>query len=846
MVQARKSGRFSRMWAHRVLARLLRSMLVMLLAADVLAMRRIDRGEEPKLAADEGLVVLSVDTSAPVNTVHIGRVGGGTETVLNYLDVGRNPRLFAAKAGEYEWAQMKLTTWSRYSRFKIGKPEFRFTVIPGKIVYPGDLVLRPESLSYAYIQIHNRTLPIMDWLEAEHSALYRRLPFEYTGYYPDPFPAYYRNALAANARPTAELNEGREAPKPAALPIPASMMWKPSRVAALAISPTGGLLAETVREEEGYWALDLVDLRAGVSQRLAKTWDLPDTLKWKDNRTLIAASGGWHGEHTVYVVGDTKNGDKFPVKTLPLTGKGRVVDLLPQEPGTILFEGYDSAGKLVVHRVKLEGDKSIRGFETARSRDRINQGATNDRAWFADGNGRLRAAIIARDDTAVLVHGSDGTFHDVLKGDDDFSFDPVGLSFDGNTIYGLTDEDRAQRELVALDPTTRKITRTIFSKPGVDIVSAVFSEQREPVAVHYYEAGRLVTEYFDDANRKMEAWIRTAFPGEVVTVIDRSTDNGRLILWVDGSDHPPQLYQLDAVSKKASLLDDMAPWLSGKTFAAAHVIKAKGSDGLPVEAFLTLPAGTGKRSLVMFPHGGPVGISDRLNFNRDVQFLASQGYAVLQVNFRGSEGYGKAFREAGQRNYGRMIEEDIDAALRAALAAYPLDESRMCIVGASYGGYSALISAIRWPGRFRCAVSLSGISDRALFFSASDSVRSVKGRPQLERLMGNPRTEMTEMQATSPLYHTRELTLPVMLVHGREDMRVDFEHTRRLVRMLNLENRPPVVLAIPTMGHSLDDPTIADIVWTGIAGFLQQYLGAAPATTASASSSAPAEAEAAK
>jgi pimeloyl-ACP methyl ester carboxylesterase len=846
MLQAKAGGRFRQMRGQRLLPQVLIVVLLMLFALDALAMRRIDPGKDAKLAPDEGLVVLSVDTSAAVNTVHIGRVGGGTETVLNYLAVGRNPHLFAAKAGEYEWSQMKLTTWRMYSRFKIGKPEFRFTVVPGKIVYPGDLVLRPESLSSAYIQIHNRSLPIMDWLDAEHSALYQKLPFEYTGYYPDPFPAYYRTAVAGNTRTVAELNAGGEPPKPTGLPIPADVMWKPSRIAAIALNPAGTLLAETVREEKGYWALDLIDLRTGTAQRLTTTWKLPDTLLWKDSRTLIAATGGWHGDHTVYVVGIAKNGDKFPVKALPLGGEGRVVDLLPGEPGTILFEGYDSASNLVVHRVVLEGDKSIRGFQTAKSRDRLNRGALQDRAWFADGHGNLRAALIVRDDSTVLVHGNGSTFRDVLKGDDDFSFDPVGLSFDGNTIYGLTDEDRAQRDLVALDPSTRQITRTVFSKAGVDIVSVVFDDKREPVAARYYEGGRLVTEYFDDANRQMEAWIRTAFPGEMVTVIDRSTDGGQLILWVDGASHPPQLYHLDTATKKAALLDDMAPWLTGKTFAPSHVINAKGTDGLSIEAFLTLPAGAGKRPLVVFPHGGPVGISDRLNFNRDVQFLASQGYAVLQVNFRGSDGYGKAFREAGHRNYGRMIEDDIDAALRAALATYPLDETRMCTVGASYGGYSALISAIRWPGRFRCAVSLSGVSDRALFFSASDNVRSVKHRPRIERLLGNPRTDMAEMQAVSPLYHTRELTLPVMLVHGREDVRVDFEHTRRLVRMLNLENRTPVVLAIPGMGHGLDDPAVTDIVWTGIAGFLQQYLGAAPAATTSASPNAPAAAEAAK
>jgi dipeptidyl aminopeptidase/acylaminoacyl peptidase len=117
------------------------------------------------------------------------------------------------------------------------------------------------------------------------------------------------------------------------------------------------------------------------------------------------------------------------------------------------------------------------------------------------------------------------------------------------------------------------------------------------------------------------------------------------------------------------------------------------------------------------------------------------------------------------------------------------------------------------------------VSDRALFFTASDGANSAQMRPVLERLMGSPLVDLNEMQETSPLYRVRDLTLPVMLVHGREDTRVDFEHSRRLVRMLNLENRPPVVLAPTSMGHRLDQPFQAIIVWSAVANFLQQNLG---------------------
>jgi dipeptidyl aminopeptidase/acylaminoacyl peptidase len=310
---------------------------------------------------------------------------------------------------------------------------------------------------------------------------------------------------------------------------------------------------------------------------------------------------------------------------------------------------------------------------------------------------------------------------------------------------------------------------------------------------------------------------------------------------VDSSEHPPALYHMDVDARRASLLTDSRPDLAGFSFAPAHVLAVTGSGGLPLEAYLTLPPGTGKRPLVVMPHGGPIGVADRLHFDPEVQFLASLGYAVLQVNFRGSDGYGKAFREAGHRSQGGLIEDDIDAAIKVALAAHPLDPERMCALGGSYGGYSAMVSSLRWPGRFRCVVSMFGVSDRALFFTASDSGRNAKVRKQMERVIGDPNTDMANMQATSPLYLYRELQVPLMLVHGREDVRVDFEHTRRLVRMLNHAGRPPVLMAFADEGHGLDDIDNIDTAWSGIAGFLGEHLGApgSPVATGAAPTSSP-------
>ena len=485
-------------------ARLLLTAAMLVCSLDAAAMRLIDPGEDPKLAEGEGLVVLSVDVSAPVSAVRIGEVGGGTAKVISAMRYGRNVRLYAAKAGEYRWTEVDVFTWYTRVRYTLRSEDYRFKVVPGKIIYPGDLILRPSSWSYINIHVANHSLPVIDWLETQHAALYKQLPFQYQGLYPDPFPAYYRTARAGNTQAPDQLNGGREPPKPGTLPLPVDLLWKPNRVAAVSLNPAGDLLAETVRDGTDKWAIDLIDLKSGTSERLGSSSSPAYLLMWKDDRTLIAAPGSGRQEHVVYRIGDS-DGSRHKVERLRIEGTGRVVDLMPTAPDMILFEGFDSRGKLAVHLVALSGKKTISGFASAKSRDRLNTGVENDLGWYADGHGRLRVAMASRDETLVLMHGKNGVFNEVWRPKAEGGFEPAGLSFDGETIYGYTDDERSQRDLVAFDPATRKVTRTLFTKPGVDVVGMVFDHRREPVAARYYESGRLVTEYFDSASQQTAA-----------------------------------------------------------------------------------------------------------------------------------------------------------------------------------------------------------------------------------------------------------------------------------------------------------------------------------------------------
>lgn len=800
----------------------------------------VDPGEIPKLKPNEGLLLVEVDSNYALESIRVKKDGTVfTAGVLTGIKEGQTARLYVVPAGRYAWYEINAFWFARYELKD--KPEYAFEVVPGKITYAGDLIVRLTGAYTADLQLSNRGLRAMDWLDAQHPALARDYEFTYSGHYPDPFPAFYRKARAASTASVADLEAVAEPPKPGLLPLATRDLWRDDRIDWVSLNPAGDLLVEALHDKDKVWALDLVDLKTNTAIRLAESPLRFAAMNWAGDRVLLAGVGEKDGRQlvTVFRIGEDAGG-KRTFKTLRIRESGHVLATSYGLPDRILFESYTSDDRVLVHELDISSKASIEHFRST-IRNRLNVGVEQDRGWYVDGHGRLRAAIAKRgDDRFVLMYGDGEAFQEVMEFEGIGGFRPQALSFDGDLMYGVSDDGRTQRDLVEFDPLQRRVTRTLFSKVGVDILAPVLDDRRRPIGAVYFQGGRLVTEYFDAAQQQLAGVVQRTFPGQTVAVTDRSRDGQHLMVWVQGSDQPPLLYHLDIAKAQAVLLDPAAPWLEGKHFAASQLVHANSTDGLPIEAYLTMPSATGKHPLVVLPHGGPVGVADRMLFDPEVQFLASLGYAVLQVNFRGSDGYGRAFREAGFNSQGTLIEDDIDTVLAEVLAHYPLDPQRMCVMGSSYGGYSALVSTVRWPQRFRCAVSISGVSDRVLFFTASDGGNSVKGRKELERVIGNPNTDLDKMLATSPLYHYREMLVPVMLVHGKEDMRVDYEHSRRLVRMLNMAGRKPVMLSFDQEGHGLSDIDDIDKAYTGIAGFLQRYLDTAtPAASAMTAAKAP-------
>lgn len=830
--ECRASGARRAMWL---------AVLAMIVAAGLAGeawagLRAVKAGDSPQLGPEEGLLLVGIDSSHDLDSIWIrpdGRLAGST--TLRGIKSGRTSRLFVADAGHYRWADLKVFDRAAYRLDD--DDEYRFEVRPGVVNYAGELVFRPITLRSARIQLTNRGLQAIDWLQEHHPAVWERREFMYSGHYPDPFPAFYRGIGGTRADNAPALSEPVEQPTPD-LPIPIRELWRPGMIDSVALNAGGELLAVSLRDPDGgKWAVDLFDLRTQTRTRIATSPVSFDSVQWAGPRELLVGSGMDSDRQLVLIVriGEPDAEDRFEL--LRVRTRGHIVDALPADPNAILFASTGRHGGLKVHRVDISSQQALDRFSASPS-TRINRSVDDALDWFADGRGRLRVAVALREEALVVLHGDERDYREVLRLDAESGFQPLALSRDGEVLYALSDEDRAQRDLVAFDLAVGRTTGTLFSKPGVDMFGVLLDRDRRPIGASYYQGGQLVNEYFERPGNDLAGLLAQAFPERTVAIPARSLEGKDLVLWVDGSDRPPQLYHLDVVNRHAVLLEESRPWLASGKFVPSKPVRVPRTGGVDIEAFLTLPPGQGRRPMVVMPHGGPIEVSDKRHFDPGVQFLAALGYAVLQVNYRGSDGYGKAFRDAGKRGLGTLIEDDIDAAIAHVLATHPVDSERICLVGASYGGYSALMSLARWPGRFSCAVSIAGPSDLMLLFTASDSGRFERGRRALEEVVGDPATEAERLVETSPVYRYRGIHEPVMLVHGREDRRVDDEHTRRMSRMLQLDGRPPVVLELDDEGHGIHDLANVERAWTAVAAFLRQHLSPAADIAGGASTAA--------
>jgi dipeptidyl aminopeptidase/acylaminoacyl peptidase len=299
------------------------------------------------------------------------------------------------------------------------------------------------------------------------------------------------------------------------------------------------------------------------------------------------------------------------------------------------------------------------------------------------------------------------------------------------------------------------------------------------------------------------------------------------MLWFGSSDRNPGAYYLfDRGKRSFRQLATRMSWIKPEQMAPMLSIKYQARDGLTVHGYLTVPAGHEPKGLplVVMPHGGPWA-RDVWGFNPLVQLLANRGYAVLQMNYRGSIGYGDELFQSARRQIGGQIQDDIEDGTRWAIAAGIADPRRIAIMGGSYGGYSALFALGRSPELYRCGISFAGVTDWLAIYHDSDTATYKEARRHWREQIGDPSTDQDRLRAISPVNFAGRITAPVLIIQGKQDKRVPPDQARRMITALERAGRKPESLLLAGVAHNHGPEKKRIEIFKAMTDFLERNLG---------------------
>jgi dipeptidyl aminopeptidase/acylaminoacyl peptidase len=385
-------------------------------------------------------------------------------------------------------------------------------------------------------------------------------------------------------------------------------------------------------------------------------------------------------------------------------------------------------------------------------------------------------------------------------------------------------ESESTTALYKLNLGTREAVK-VRGVDGVDVADLVTDLTGRRIVGVVTEIDKPEAHWLDETDRaaKMHRSLAKTFPGHVVSIVSTSRDGFRAIVFVYSDVNPGDYYLFDSRAMHMDYLFAASRWIAPEKMRRKEPFVFKARDGVTLHGYLTKPSGAAPHPMVVLPHGGPHGVRDRWNYEWDVQLLANRGYAVLQVNFRGSDGFGVEFEASGYREWGGKMQDDITDATHWAIDNKLADPARIGIFGISYGGYAAMMGAVREPKLYRCAIGYAGVYDLELMFVEGDAPQSRLGRSYLAAALGN---DVAQLRSRSPANNAAQIQVPVLLIHGKEDGRADFKHAKKMKAALEANRKQFEWMALRREGHGVYDEETRREVYERILKFLDRNLRA--------------------
>ncbi len=377
-----------------------------------------------------------------------------------------------------------------------------------------------------------------------------------------------------------------------------------------------------------------------------------------------------------------------------------------------------------------------------------------------------------------------------------------GFSRDNRKAYMDVEQKTGTDVLEQYDLATGKCM-PLLRDPESDPLSLIWSlDQKQPIGA-WFGPGKPRARYFNPSSpdAKWHRALDKSFPGEMAYVTSASENGNVLVIRTISDRDPGSFYLLDRSTRKLALLFHTRPWIDPKQMASTRAFTMKARDGLTLHGFVTMPTdGMKPAPMVVVVHGGPYGIRDTWSYDPETQWLATHGYAVLHINFRGSGGDGRDFMIRGYRQWGRAMQDDVTDATRWAVRQGLAIPSSIAIYGGSYGGYAALMGVVRQPHLYRCAIGLAGVYDLNRLYSWGDIHRDNYGKNYLKRVLGHDKAQLT---ARSPADQAAKIRVPVFLAHGTMDGRVPVKYAREMRSALESAGRKVEYKTYTYEGHGL-------------------------------------------
>lgn len=451
----------------------------------------------------------------------------------------------------------------------------------------------------------------------------------------------------------------------------------------------------------------------------------------------------------------------------------------------------------------------------------------NIAGWMTDNDGQLRIAITSDGvNTSLLYREKESDpFKPVLTTSFRETLAPLFFSFDNQYIYASSNLGRDKQAIVKYDPATATELEILYQHPEVDVADLLRSKKRQIITGVMFITDKRHYHFFDEERKQLQKELQEKLPNVEVVVANMNRDEDKILVRTFSDKSRGAYYYYDLNTKDFKKLVEISPWLDEKHMADMQPIKYQSRDGLTINGYLTLPKGVEPKNLpvVVNPHGGPWA-RDYWGFNPEVQFLANRGYAVLQMNFRGSTGYGREFWETSFKEWGKSMQDDITDGVNWLISEGIADPERIGIYGGSYGGYAVLAGLAFTPELYAAGVDYVGVSN---IFTLLESLPPYWElyRQMFYEMVGDPVKDKELLEAASPLFHADKIQAPLFVAQGANDPRVKKAESDQIVEALRARGIDVPYMVKDNEGHGFRNEENRFDFYGAMEKFLAEHLG---------------------